>query len=81
MCESDDRSKAHSSTTTVGKPLEKASTTEARTQPLVLSPQTIRLSTPISRKWATSGVPKKQLARSLRITKSPGSGAKSGQMS
>ena len=57
------------------------STTEARTQPLVLSPATRIVSMPRSTRWPIRGVPQNALGEALRMTSSPGLGATSSMIS
>ena len=72
------RSYTQSSTTKVRKPYDAVSTTDARTHPLVDSPQTTRLSTACSWRTLTRGVPKKALAAIFSMRTSPIDGTQLG---
>ena len=69
------RSKTHSSTIAFLKPYDAASTTLARTQPLVTQPVWITVSTRFSIRKLTRLVPKNALAADLAITNSPEQGS------
>src|SRR5438874_2339713 len=79
-CDASVLSKVHSSTTAVWKPYELASSTVARTQPLVEFPHTTTESMPAATRCDISEVPKKALAASLPTTSSDCNGASSSTM-